>query len=228
MQPYLINKTRDPICQQCPRLGAEIVQSVRGNTNETLLVIDTPSLNDARLSRVLTADVGKLVKSALEDLHWNRAEISVTHSLRCYDPHRKPEHDKTALACCTQHLVKEIELIQPQHIVTMGAISLRQVFKRDAILKNHGVLLTARIGSRDYNGVALVHPKFVLRTGLGLRSTDLHRPWLAALANPLHHLHTLGTGSPSVPQAPGASARGLRHGDQRLSPDQAAGHLLRF
>jgi uracil-DNA glycosylase len=115
---------------------------------------------------------GKLLNKALVDAGIDRKATYVTNAVKHFkwEPrgkrriHKKPSD--LEISVCHQWIERELEIIQPELIVALGATAARSIFgKATPIEKNRGHIIKA---ANDDSGHAAdilvtVHPSFLLR-----------------------------------------------------------------
>lgn len=110
-----------------------------------------------RKGSYLSGAPGKLLWETLTEAGINRKDVYVTHAIKCI-PNEKIQ--AAELKACKPYLLQEIEEVDPQIIVTLGATALKAL-SRGKITELHGQILT--LGSRSLiptfsPGVALRDP----------------------------------------------------------------------
>ena len=125
-----------------------------------------PGEQEALQGRPFVGKAGKNLDFFLEAVHVKREEIYITNVVKVRPTklsaagrivNRPP--DKEEKARFTPWLMREIVLVRPQAIVTLGNVAL-QAFVDDVIGNRHGRWSEANISSDDKNAFAL--PLFAL------------------------------------------------------------------
>jgi len=132
-----------------------------GNPNADLLFIgEGPGANEDATGRPFVGRAGALLTKMIENvLFIKREDIYIANIVKCRPPNnRVPTEEEVEL--CLPYLLKQIELIKPKLIVTLGATAYKNL-TGDAtpISKIRGELL-------EFNGIKLIptfHPSFLLR-----------------------------------------------------------------
>ncbi|MCD6431868.1 uracil-DNA glycosylase [Candidatus Bathyarchaeota archaeon] len=104
-----------------------------GNTSSKLILIaQAPGYTEDSEGRMFIGPSGKKLDELFARVHIDREEIFMTNILRCMLPnYRRPRQDE--INACTPYLDKEIELIHPKIIGTLGFVSARYIFKKYGI-----------------------------------------------------------------------------------------------
>lgn len=88
-----------------------------------------------------------------------RTDVYITNVVKCRPPdNRDPLPDE--LAACDDYLARQIEIINPRIIVTLGRISMRRWFPEGGITQLHG---RVRNIGRGRIAMAMFHPAAALR-----------------------------------------------------------------
>src|SRR6185503_18475568 len=95
----------------------------------------------------------------LELIELRRQDVFITNVVRCRPPgNRDPVPDE--LAACDTYTLRQVEVLRPKLIVTLGRFSMARFFQPGPMRELHG-------RSRDWNGItclAMYHPAAILRT----------------------------------------------------------------
>lgn len=149
-------------CQDC-NLCQTRTRAVPGEgppDAEIMFVGEGPGFNEDQQGRPFVGAAGKFLEEMLASIGLQRPDVYITNVLKCRPPNnRDPLPDE--VEACRKHLLRQIELIDPKLIVTLGRFSLSWFFPRDSISKAHGQL--RRLGDRHY--FHLYHPAAALHAG---------------------------------------------------------------
>ena len=132
-----------------------------GNPHANLMFIgDSPSSNDDNIGQIFTGRTGDLLTKMLENvLALTRDDVYITNILKCRALDTQipsPSHMHT----CHPYLLKEIELVKPKFIVTLGAIAYQYLTGDDtSIEKARGILHQ----QDNYTIIPTYHPNHLLR-----------------------------------------------------------------
>jgi uracil-DNA glycosylase family 4 len=167
------------VCQRC-RLGASRTQAVPGEgepETEVVFVGEGPGFNEDRLGRPFVGRAGDLLVKLLATLGWRRSEVFITNVVKCRPPdNRDPEPDE--IAACLPYLHRQLEILDPALIVTLGRHSMGRFMPGARIGQAHGT--TAPVdpdsGARQATVYALYHP------AAALRSSEVERQSYADMA----------------------------------------------
>ncbi len=111
-------------CQKCA-LAASRTQVVFGHGNpqaEIMFVGEAPGFHEDRQGQPFVGAAGKLLDRLLEEIGIQRREVYIANIIKCRPPdNRNPRVDE--IDSCKPYLFKQIELIAPKVICTLGNFS---------------------------------------------------------------------------------------------------------
>ena len=154
-------------CTRC-RLHETRTLAVPGEGNadtEVVFVGEGPGQNEDRQGRPFVGRAGDLLVKFLATLRWRRDEVFITNIVKCRPPdNRDPEPDE--IAACAPYLQRQLEILDPALVVTLGRHSLGRFMPGSRISQAHG---TARpvdpaTGASNALVFAMYHPAAALRT----------------------------------------------------------------
>ncbi|MGH2511093.1 MAG: uracil-DNA glycosylase family protein [Candidatus Limnocylindrales bacterium] len=153
-------------CTNC-RLHLTRNQAVPGEGNpdtEVVFVGEGPGFNEDREGRSFVGRAGALLVKFLETLGWHRDEVFITNIVKCRPPeNRDPEPDE--IAACAPFLHRQLEVIDPALVVTLGRHSLGRFMPGMRISAAHGTVhaVDPATGAANALAFALYHPAAALR-----------------------------------------------------------------
>ena len=176
-------------CVRCP-LHQTRTQVVFGNGNadaDLMFVGEAPGANEDRMGLPFVGQAGKLLDKLLGEIGLERADVFVINTLKCRPPDNRDPHPNE-IEACRSYLDKQIELIEPAVICTLGNFSTK-LLRADTtgISRLHGREEILVVGSRAVRLYPLYHPAAALYTSSTLEAlrTDFHRiPELLAAGPP--------------------------------------------
>jgi DNA polymerase len=148
-------------CMKCP-LGATRTNFVFGVGNpkaDLMFVGEAPGRDEDLKGIPFVGRAGQLLTLMLQAIELKRDDVFIANVLKCRPPNnRDPQADE--IEKCEPYLLKQIEMISPKLIVTLGR------FASASLLRTKSALGTLREQIHDYNQVPLIvtyHPAALLR-----------------------------------------------------------------
>ena len=166
-------------CTNC-RLSKERTRAVPGEGHpdtEVVFVGEGPGQSEDQQGRPFVGRAGDLLVRMLGTIGWRRQEVFITNVVKCRPPgNRDPEPDE--IAACAPYLQRQLEILDPAVVVTLGRFSMGHFRPGDRITQVHGTSVPApdATGTRDALTYSLFHP------AAALRSTEVERQSYADMA----------------------------------------------
>jgi uracil-DNA glycosylase len=154
-------------CTKC-RLAQTRTQAVPGEGSpdtEVVFVGEGPGFNEDRQGRPFVGRAGDLLNKLLGSVAWPRGDVFITNVVKCRPPdNRDPEPDE--IAACAPYLQRQLEVLDPALIVTLGRHSMGRFLPGARISQVHGTThpVDPATGARDATVLAMYHPAAALRT----------------------------------------------------------------
>ncbi len=164
---------------ECP-LKATRTNLVFGNGNadaDLMFVGEAPGLHEDQQAKPFVGRAGQLLDELLAEIGLEREDVFVANVLKCRPPgNRDPL--PAEIEECEPHLIRQIELIEPRVICTLGNFATKLLSGRpEGITRVHGRPQDREVAGRTVRLYPLFHPAAALRTE-AVRSAlrvDLHR-----------------------------------------------------
>jgi DNA polymerase len=156
------------VCDRC-RLAGTRTKAVPGEGSpdtEVVFVGEGPGQNEDRQGRPFVGAAGTLLEELLRMIGWPRGDVFITNVVKCRPPdNRDPEPDE--IAACAPYLQRQLEVLDPAVVVTLGRFSLQAFMPGDRISRVHGTerAIDPSTGARAAVGYAMYHPAAALRQG---------------------------------------------------------------
>jgi len=154
-------------CQDC-ELGKHRTRAVPGEgpENATLLFIgEAPGWHEDQQGRPFVGPAGKYLEELLASIGLKREQVYIANVIKCRPPSNRDPLPGEILAC-SKWLARQIELIHPKMIVTLGRYSMAKYFSNQSISQVHGKAKK----QDDVIYYAMYHPAAALHQG-NLRKT---------------------------------------------------------
>jgi uracil-DNA glycosylase len=147
-------------CQKCG-LANSRTQVVFGHGNphaDIMFVGEAPGFHEDRQGKPFVGAAGKLLDQLLEEIGVQRRDIYIANVIKCRPPqNRNPRAEE--IESCKPYLFKQIELISPEIVCTLGNFSTQLLLgTKVGITKVRGQAF--RRGS--YTIVPMLHPAAAL------------------------------------------------------------------
>ena len=223
-------------CTDCPlHRGRSNAVPGEGSPSADLMFIgEGPGFHEDRQGRPFVGPAGQLLEGLLASIGTNREDVFIANMVKCRPPdNRDPQPSE--ITACSKYLDRQIELINPKIIVTLGRFSLGRFFPGESITRARG-----RLRQKDGRLIfPVLHPAAALRRP-ELRSTLVEdfRSIADALEQPAPTLDEPAAGAtePAAPEpdpppqmdlfgapaapAPVASAESPAEAPEMDAPDQ--------
>jgi uracil-DNA glycosylase len=166
-------------CTRCP-LSQSRTQVVFGSGSpdaDLMFVGEAPGFHEDKQGVPFVGAAGKLLATLLEGIGLTRGEVYIANVLKCRPPgNRDPLPEE--IQACEGHLFRQIELIQPKVVATLGNFATKLLSGRpEGITKVHGREQRVRLGGNEVLLYPIFHPAAALYTPLMLEvlETDFRR-----------------------------------------------------
>ena len=147
-------------CADCP-LHAGRANAVPGEgppDAEILFIGEGPGAQEDRQGRPFVGPAGNLLEDLLLSIGMTREQVYIANMVKCRPPNnRDPMPDE--IAACAKYLERQIELIDPLLIVTLGRFAMARFLPGQSISRVRGRLRTVD-GRRIF---PIMHPAAGLR-----------------------------------------------------------------
>jgi len=153
-------------CTRCALSGGR-TQVVFGSGSpdaDLMFVGEAPGFHEDQQGVPFVGQAGKLLDKLLAGIGLTRADVFVANVLKCRPPgNRDPLPDE--IAACEPHLFRQIELIEPTLVATLGNFATKLLSGKPAgITRVHGYEQEVTLGSRTVLLYPLYHPAAALYT----------------------------------------------------------------
>lgn len=163
------------VCRLCP-LHVDRTNAVPGEGHpdtEVVFVGEGPGFNEDQQGRPFVGAAGGLLNELLKAIGWKREEVFITNVVKCRPPqNRDPEPSE--IAACAPYLRRQLEVIDPGVVVTLGRHSLQTFMPGARIGGVHGTVhpVDPQTGAANAQTYAMYHPAAALRAS-SLKQTML-------------------------------------------------------
>jgi DNA polymerase len=132
-----------------------------GNADAKIMFIgEAPGRDEDIQGLPFVGEAGMLLTKLIEKMGFKRDEVYIANIIKCRPPmNRDPEEDE--ILSCRTFLDKQIDVIAPQFIITLGRIALMTLMNNDRLR-----ITAARGNFFEYKGIPVMptfHPAYLLR-----------------------------------------------------------------
>lgn len=149
-------------CQACP-LGKSRLNAVPGEGSETATIMfigEAPGWHENQQGRPFVGAAGQFLEQLLASIGLTRSQVFIANVIKCRPPgNRDPLPEE--IEACKHFLDRQIELIRPKMVVTLGRYSMARYFPGQLISRIHGI-------PKKENGIIyfpMFHPAAALHRG---------------------------------------------------------------
>ncbi|WP_122088036.1 uracil-DNA glycosylase [Halalkalicoccus subterraneus] len=152
-------------CERCPALvesRSRIVNGVGPEDTDLLIVGEGPGEQEDSEGEPFVGRSGAELDEKLGQFGIAREDVRITNCVRCRPPENR-DPTKEELGNCRGYLEHEIELVDPELVMTVGKVPTEHLLKRDvAVTKEAGSVEDCRIGGESRTVLISVHPAAML------------------------------------------------------------------
>ena len=150
-------------CQACP-LSTTRKQTVFGSGQQQadiMIIGEAPGAEEDRQGQPFVGRAGQLLTNMLRAIGLQREQVYIANILKCRPPgNRDPK--PTEVAACQAYLNRQIDLVQPRLIVSVGGISAKNLLQTEQPVGR----LRGKIHQYPQTGTDMLvtyHPAYLLR-----------------------------------------------------------------
>src|SRR4029078_9503331 len=148
-------------CCKCPlrKTRTNVVYGVGSPNADLMFIGEAPGRDEDLKGEPFVGRAGQLLTDIIKAMKLTRDDVYIANVIKCRPPeNRNPEADE--LEECRPFIRRQIEIIRPKVIVTLGKFALQSLMQR-------GYAITGARGQwLEYNGVKVMptyHPAYLLR-----------------------------------------------------------------
>ena len=126
---------------------------------EVVFVGEGPGFNQDRQGRPFVGRAGDLLVKLLASIGWRRDDVFITNVVKCRPPdNRDPQPDE--IAACAPYLQRQLAVLDPAVIVTLGRYSMATFMPGARISQAHGTVrpVDAATGAASATVFAMYQP----------------------------------------------------------------------
>ena len=153
-------------CTRCPLADGrtQVVFGVGNPDADLMFVGEAPGFHEDQQGIPFVGQAGKLLDRLLGGIGLQRSDIYIANVLKCRPPqNRDPQPEE--IAACEPHLFRQIELIQPKLVATLGNFATKLLSGKPlGITRVHGQDQPVTLGTSRVLLYPLYHPAAALYT----------------------------------------------------------------
>lgn len=155
---------KNKICPDLAKMATNLVPG-EGNPDADIVFIgEAPGKNEDLTGRPFVGAAGKFLEQLLADAGFNRQDVFITSILKYRPPNNRdplPQEKKDFWP----YLVRQLEVIEPKIVVTLGRHSMEYFLPNQKISLIHGQPKRVVFGSRKLVVMPFFHPAAALYSG---------------------------------------------------------------
>jgi uracil-DNA glycosylase len=128
---------------------------------DLMIVGEGPGRKEDEAGKPFVGAGGKVLDSMLKEAGLERSELYITNIIKCRPPENRKPFDDEVEICTSNYLEKQLDLLKPKLICTLGATALKYFTNETSMAKNHGKLLRSKKGFPVFS---TYHPAAVFRS----------------------------------------------------------------
>ena len=153
-------------CQKCPlyKQATNAVPGAGSAEAEIFFIGEGPGYHEDQQGLPFVGAAGKLLDSLLEEIGLNRKDVFIGNMVK----HRPPDNrdpEPAELAACMPWLDRQLAIIEPKMIVTLGRFSMAKFIPDGKISRIHGQARFVTFQDQKVLVVPFFHPAAALRNG---------------------------------------------------------------
>jgi uracil-DNA glycosylase family 4 len=126
-------------CQDCElaKYRTKVVPGDGAEDADLLFIGEAPGWHEDQQGRPFVGPAGQFLDQLLASIGLRREEVYIANVIKCRPPQNR-DPLPAEIQSCRKWLDHQIEIIQPQMIITLGRYSLARYFPNQSISKIHG------------------------------------------------------------------------------------------
>jgi len=170
----LLDRVKTDILRKnvCLNLADQATQLVMGDGNvnaDIMFVGEAPGKKEDELGLPFMGAAGKFLNEMLAAANMERSDVYITNIVK-YRPPKNRDPSQAEKKAFWPYLLKQIEIIQPKVVITLGRHSMGYFLPNMKIGEVHGQVQRVKIGDDILVVIPLYHPAAALYNG-SLRQT---------------------------------------------------------
>lgn len=159
------------VCIKCPlsKSRTKAVPGLGDSKAQIIFIGEAPGKSEDAKGEPFVGAAGKFLDVLLFEARLSREQVFITNIVKCRPP-RNREPKPLEIETCTPYLHRQIRIIQPRFVVTLGKHSSAYVFSAigipfRGITQVHGKPFTAKLQGQEVTVFPMFHPAAALYNG---------------------------------------------------------------
>ncbi len=127
-------------CRKCS-LASTRHNTVPGEgaaSSGVLFIGEAPGFHEDQMGRPFVGAAGRFLDKLLESAQLRRQDVYICNVIKCRPPNNR-EPLPNEIEACASYLDRQLQLIKPRLVVTLGRYSMARFFPKGSISKLHGI-----------------------------------------------------------------------------------------
>ena len=127
------------ICHKCEisKARTNAVPGEGPENSEIMFIGEAPGFNEDKQGRPFVGQAGQLLDKLLASINLDRKKVYITNVIKSRPPENR-DPSPIDIQNCAPWLERQLEIIKPKMIVTLGRYSMAKFFPGKSISKIHG------------------------------------------------------------------------------------------
>lgn len=136
-----------------------------GNPESRIMLVgESPGYQEDLTGKAFVGEAGKVLDRLLNEACLGRRDVYITNVLKCHPP-RNHNPNRKQIEACIPFLFRQIEIIQPEVIITLGKFASRELLpwlgiEYSRVCEIHGSVFLGKLGERNIKVIPMYHPAF--------------------------------------------------------------------
>ncbi len=128
-----------------------------------MFIGEAPGFNEDMQGKPFVGSAGKFLNELLQIAGLRREDVYITNVVKCRPPENRAPLDDEIETCTSNYLKKQIAVIKPRLVVSLGRTSTRALLGREVFMgKEHGTLLDCTYAGVKFKLFVTYHPAAAL------------------------------------------------------------------
>ncbi len=126
-------------CQSCTlaKTRLKVVPGEGPDNAEILFIGEAPGWHENQQGRPFVGPAGQFLEELLASIGLKRSDVYIANVIKCRPPNNR-DPMPAEIEACAAFLDRQIEILQPKMIVTLGRYSMSKFFAGESISRIHG------------------------------------------------------------------------------------------